>query len=107
MAAVKGRDTTPELAVQRMVHALGFRFRLHAGDLPGKPDIVLRRLRAVIFVHGCFWHRHACKYGRATPQTRAAFWAEKFARNVARDRTTRRQLRRAGWRVLIIWECQL
>lgn len=107
MAAVKGRDTTPELAVRRMVHALGFRFRLHARDLPGKPDIVLRRLRAVIFVHGCFWHRHGCRYGCATPQTRAAFWADKFARNIARDRRVRAVLRREGWSVLVVWECHL
>lgn len=107
MAAVKGRNTTPELAVRRMVHALGFRFRLYARDLPGKPDIVLRRLRAVIFVHGCFWHRHACRYGRATPQTRAAFWHAKFESNIARDRRVLAALRRNGWRVLVIWECQL
>ncbi len=107
MAAIRGRNTTPELAVRRMVHALGFRFRLHAGDLPGKPDIVLRRLHVVIFVHGCFWHRHRCRNGRASPRTRAAFWREKFARNVARDRATRAALRRGGWRVLVVWECQL
>jgi DNA mismatch endonuclease (patch repair protein) len=107
MAAVKGRDTSPEMAVRRIVHGLGFRFRLHAGDLPGKPDILLRRLHAVIFVHGCFWHRHSCKGGRATPQTRADFWRVKFERNVARDRRVRAALRRDGWRVLVVWECQL
>ncbi|MFO0858512.1 MAG: very short patch repair endonuclease [Phycisphaerales bacterium] len=107
MAAVKGRDTTPELAVRRMVHGLGYRYRLHASDLPGKPDIVLRRWHAVIFVHGCFWHRHRCRFGQATPRTRAAFWRKKFERNIARDRRVRADLRRQGWRVLVVWECQL
>lgn len=106
MRAIKGRDTRPELIVRGLVHGLGYRFRLHGHSLPGRPDLVLRRLRVVIFVHGCFWHRHRCRYGRAMPATRPTFWKAKFASNVDRDRRTARTLRHMGWRVLVIWECQ-
>ncbi len=106
MRAVKSADTTPELIVRRLVHALGYRFRLHRRDLPGRPDIVLPRLGKAIFVHGCFWHRHACEAGQSTPATRVDYWQAKFDRNVARDRRTLRQLRHAGWSVLVVWECQ-
>lgn len=82
-------------------------YQFVASALPVKPNVILRRLRAVIFVRGCFWHRHACKYGRATPRTRAAFWHAKFESNIARDRRVLAALRRNGWRVLVIWECQL
>jgi DNA mismatch endonuclease (patch repair protein) len=107
MSRIRGKDTTPERAVRSMVHGLGYRFRLHGRDLPGRPDLVLPRLRTVIFVHGCFWHRHArCRYA-TTPATRRAFWLEKFERNVERDRRTAKALRRLGWSVITVWECQL
>lgn len=104
MAAVRQRDTSPELVVRRELHALGIRFRLHRRLLPGSPDIVLPRFKTVIFVHGCFWHRHGC--ARTTsPTTRSAFWRDKFKRNVERDRSNELLLRKLGWRVLVIWEC--
>lgn len=106
MRAIKGRDTTPELTVRRLLHAMGYRFRLQRRDLPGRPDIVLPRHRVAVFVHGCFWHRHRCRYGCVEPATRPEFWRAKFAANVARDRRAVRALRRAGWRVLVVWECQ-
>jgi DNA mismatch endonuclease (patch repair protein) len=107
MSRIRGKDTTPERAVRSMVHGLGYRFRLQGRDLPGRPDLVLPRLRTVIFVHGCFWHRHArCRYA-TTPATRRAFWLEKFERNVERDRRTAAALRRLGWSVITVWECQL
>jgi len=107
MSRIRGKDTTPERAVRSMVHGLGYRFRLHGRDLPGRPDLVLPRLRTVIFVHGCFWHRHArCRYA-TTPATRRAFWLEKFERNVERDRRTAAALRRLGWSVITVWEGQL
>lgn len=106
MRAVKSADTTPELVVRRLVHSLGYRFRLHRRDLPGCPDIVLPRLGKAIFVHGCFWHRHACEAGQSMPATRIDYWQTKLDRNVARDRRTLRRLRREGWSVLVVWECQ-
>lgn len=105
MAAIKGKDTTPELIVRRMLHASGFRFRLHRRDLPGRPDIVLPKYKTVIFVHGCFWHRHNCRYFK-WPTTRAEFWRAKILSNVTRDKRNRRQLRRLGWSVIVVWECQ-
>ncbi len=107
MAAIRGKDTKPEMLVRRFLHANGFRFRLHRADLPGKPDIVLPRLKTCIFVHGCFWHRHpSCRYA-ALPKTRAEFWAAKLDGNVGRDRRATEALRNAGWTVFIIWECEL
>lgn len=106
MRAVKSGDTTPELVVRRLVHALGYRFRLHRRDLPGTPDLVLPRYNKAIQVHGCFWHRHACDAGRSMPATRVDYWNAKFARNVARDRRNQRALRQLGWSVLVVWECQ-
>jgi DNA mismatch endonuclease (patch repair protein) len=106
MRAVKSGDTTPELAVRRLVHGLGYRFRLHRRDLPCQPDLVFPRLGKVILVHGCFWHRHACEAGQSTPASRVDYWSAKFARNVARDRRNLRKLRRMGWSVLVVWECQ-
>jgi DNA mismatch endonuclease (patch repair protein) len=106
MRAVKSGDTTPELIVRRIVHALGYRFRLHRRDLPGQPDLVFPRLDKAIQVHGCFWHRHACEAGQSTPATRLDYWNAKFSRNVERDRRNLRRLRRLGWRVLVVWECQ-
>jgi DNA mismatch endonuclease (patch repair protein) len=106
MAAIRGKDTKPELIVRRALHAEGFRYRLHRRDLPGSPDIVLTRLKTVVFVHGCFWHHHSCQ-GEQWPKTRAAFWRAKIETNVARDRRTRYFLRTAGWHVHVIWECEL
>jgi DNA mismatch endonuclease (patch repair protein) len=106
MRAIRDRDTGPELMVRRLLHGMGFRFRLHRRDLPGCPDIVLPGRRVVVFVHGCFWHRHRCHFGCVEPTTRPEFWRAKFAANVARDRRSIRALRRAGWQVIVIWECQ-
>ena len=106
MRAVKSGDTTPELIVRRLVHALGYRFRLQNRALPGSPDLVLPRLGKAIFVHGCFWHRHGCAAGQSTPATRIDYWQAKFDRNVLRDRSNLRKLRRLGWSVLVVWECQ-
>lgn len=105
MAAIRGKDTKPELQVRRAIHAAGLRFRLHHRDLPGRPDIVMPRIKTVVFVHGCFWHAHSCQ--RSKPKTRAKFWAQKFETNQARDRRVRYFLRAAGWRVHVIWECEL
>jgi len=106
MAAVRSRDTTPEKFVRSLIHRLGYRFRLHCKDLPGRPDIVLPRHRAVVFVHGCFWHAHRCKAGDRLPATNTEFWRNKRNQNVIRDRTAIGRLRRFGWRVLIVWECE-
>jgi len=106
MAAIRGKDTQPELIVRSIVHRLGFRFRLHATDLPGKPDLVFRSRRAVVLVHGCYWHMHTCKRGRSTPATNVAFWRAKRLRTRTRDRQILATLRRANWRVLVVWECQ-
>lgn len=105
MAAIRGKDTKPELQVRRAIHAAGLRYRLHTRDLPGSPDIVLPRIQTVVFVHGCFWHAHSCQ--RSKPKTRAKFWAKKFETNCARDRRVRYFLRAAGWHVHVIWECEL
>jgi DNA mismatch endonuclease (patch repair protein) len=106
MAGIQGRNTEPERVVRAYLHAQGLRFRIHS-PLPGKPDLVLRKHNTVVFVHGCFWHRHrSCRFA-TTPTTRAKFWQEKFAENVARDRRIQATLRRAGWRVLTVWECAL
>ncbi|HUP62711.1 MAG TPA: DNA mismatch endonuclease Vsr [Thermoanaerobaculia bacterium] len=105
MAAIRGRDTKPEMVVRRLVHRLGYRFRLHRRDLPGRPDLVLPRHRAVIFVHGCFWHQHDCRYGRVVPATRAEFWRKKRDENVARDARNLATLRTSAWRVFVVWEC--
>jgi DNA mismatch endonuclease (patch repair protein) len=105
MAAVKSRDTTPELIVRRLAHALGYRYRLHVRSLPGAPDLVFPRLDKVIFVSGCFWHRHTCGRCRI-PATRRAYWLAKIDRNAARDQRVQRALRRLGWGVMVVWECQ-
>lgn len=107
MSRIRGKDTAPERQVRSLLHRMGYRFRLHRRDLPGSPDIVLPRLRTVVFVHGCFWHRHAgCRYS-TTPRSRARFWRLKFERNVERDGENRAALRRLGWRVITVWECQV
>lgn len=107
MAAIRSANTKPEIRVRSALHAMGFRFRLHRKDLPGKPDIVLPKFRTAIFVHGCFWHCHRCKYGSVVPATRAEFWAAKRGGNVARDRVKARALKKLGWRVIVLWECEV
>jgi DNA mismatch endonuclease, patch repair protein len=107
MSRVRSRNTTPELSVRCLLHRLGFRFRLHRKDLPGRPDIVLPRWRAVVFVHGCFWHRHTGCRLATSPGTRVEYWTMKFARNVERDRENQAALRERGWNVVVIWECEL
>lgn len=107
MSRIRSRNTKPEIALRRALHRLGFRFRLHGQLLPGKPDIVLPRHRIAIFVHGCFWHRHeGCKIA-TTPKSNTDFWVGKFDRNVARDAKNIEELERAGWRVIIAWECEV
>ena len=106
MAAIKGSHTKPELAVRKALHGAGLRFRLHAKELPGKPDLVFPRHRAVVFVNGCFWHHHDCHLFR-WPATREDFWKAKIDRNVVNDQRAVESLREAGWRVAIVWECAL
>lgn len=106
MARVKGRDTQPEILVRSTVHNLGYRFRLYRHDLPGNPDITLPKHRTVIFVHGCFWHGHKRCFRAARPTTNIAFWRKKLDSNIVRDRRNVRQLRKDGWRVLVVWQCQ-
>lgn len=107
MSNIRGKDTKPELALRRALHARGFRFRLHVENVPGRPDIVFPKYRAVVFVHGCFWHRHAgCRYA-TVPKTREDFWNKKFAANVSRDAAVHERLTSKGWRVATVWECAL
>ena len=106
MSSVRTEHTGPELEVRSVAHRSGYRFTLHRKDLPGKPDIVFPRFKSVVFVHGCFWHRHKGCSKSSLPATRRDFWAAKLSRNVIRDTENRCQLRGAGWRVLVIWECQ-
>lgn len=105
MSKIRGKDTKPELVVRRLIHRMGFRYRLHCRDLPGSPDLAFPSRRKVIFVHGCFWHRHPGCCDAVLPKTRSDFWAGKLARNVKRDATVKRQLRMAGWQVMTVWEC--
>ena len=106
MSRIRGRDTRPEMIVRRIAHGLGFRFRLHRKDLPGRPDIVFPRHQAVIVVHGCFWHRHpGCKRA-SSPKTRVRYWQNKFEDNVVRDKRNETALRDLGWKVMVIWECE-
>jgi len=106
MSRIRSRDTKPELVVRSVLHRLGYRFRLHDARLPGKPDIVLPKHETVLFVHGCFWHRHrGCPFCY-TPKSNRAFWNAKFKQNVVRDSKNKRKLKRLGWRILVIWECQ-
>ena len=106
MSRIKGRNTAPELAVRKILHAAGFRYRLHRKDLPGRPDIVLPKYMIVIFVHGCFWHCHGCK-DSGTPKTNTGFWATKLADNARRDTKNQTFLTEQGWNVQVIWECEL
>jgi len=107
MAAIKSRNTRPEIIVRSIVHRLGFRFRLHSSNLPGKPDLVLSRHKKIILVNGCFWHMHDCKRGKVTPATNPAYWKQKRLRNVERDRMNQFSYRKNGWATLIIWECEV
>jgi len=106
MGRVRGKDTKPELAVRSILHRMGFRFRLHRKDLPGRPDIVLPKRRKIILVHGCFWHGHTCRRG-AKPKSNQDFWAQKILSNQERDRRTLAALTDAGWSVLVLWECEI
>jgi DNA mismatch endonuclease (patch repair protein) len=107
MASIRGRDTKPERTVRSLLHRLGYRFRLHRRDLPGKPDLVFPSRRRVIFVHGCFWHMHDCRWGKVTPATNSEFWHSKRQGNCDRDRRALEALSAAGWEALIVWECDL
>lgn len=107
MSRIGGRDTIPELIVRSLVHRAGYRYRLHRSELPGSPDLVFVSRRKVIFVNGCFWHMHNCRFGSVTPRTNAGFWKDKREGNKRRDKRNRRALRRMGWGVLVVWECQL
>jgi DNA mismatch endonuclease (patch repair protein) len=106
MARVRSKDSKPELVVRKLAHRLGYRFRLHRRDLPGTPDLVFPRFRKVVFVHGCFWHRHRGCARTTNPKTRSAFWSEKFEQNIKRDAIKHKQLKALGWEVLVIWECE-
>lgn len=106
LAAVKSQDTAPEVTVRRLLHGMGYRFRLHRRDLPGKPDIVLPKHRTVIFVHGCYWHRHPDCPLAQNPTTNVQFWRSKFRRNVERDAQVQAELAGLGWRVVVVWSCE-
>ena len=107
MSQIKGKNTKPEIIIRKLLHGMGYRFRLHRKDLPGKPDIVLPKYSIAINVHGCFWHMHNCKYGKVKPQKNAEFWDKKRTRNTERDDINRHSLKKLGWRVLDIWECEM
>jgi DNA mismatch endonuclease (patch repair protein) len=107
MRAVKARDTDPEMIVRRLAHGMGYRFRLHRKDLPGKPDLVFPRFHKVVFVNGCFWHGHACARGARAPKANAEYWRTKIARNSLRDAANIAALTAGGWRSAVIWECEL
>lgn len=106
MARIRNADTKPEMIVRRLVHSMGYRYRLHLKDLPGNPDLVFRSRKKVIFVHGCFWHQHDCRQYRQ-PRTKRSFWEPKLTKNKTRDKEVRRKLRALGWGVMVVWECQV
>lgn len=106
MSRIRYRDTRPEMLVRSLIHGLGYRYRLHKSDLPGKPDVVLVRYKKIIDVYGCFFHMHNCKYGNVTPATNTEFWQTKRLSNVERDRRNQKSLRQKGWRLMIVWECE-
>lgn len=106
MSLIRSKDTKPELLVRHLIHSLGYRYRLHRKDLPGRPDMVFPARKKIIFVHGCFWHGHECKVGHI-PKSRLDYWVQKITRNNERDRSTLRRLRRMHWKCLVLWECQL
>ena len=107
MSRIKSKDTKPELAVRSLLFSLGLRFRLHKKGLPGHPDVVLSKSQTAIFVHGCFWHRHKNCRDNSNPATNSEFWQAKFKRNIDRDARNKKELRKLGWRVLTVWECEL
>ena len=107
MQAVRSRDTTPEITVRRVIHALGYRYRLHVRSLPGCPDLVFPSRKKLIFVHGCFWHGHSCRAGVNRPRSNQDYWLSKLDRNKARDARNTNELRKLGWKTLTVWECQL
>lgn len=104
MSGIRGKDTKPEMIIRKALHAAGYRYRLHVPNLPGKPDLVFPKHRAVVFIHGCFWHGHNCRYFKI-PQTHTEFWQEKINSNIQRDQKQLNELRALGWRILVIWEC--
>jgi len=106
MSRIRDKNTKPEIIVRQLVRQMGIGYRLHVKDLPGKPDLVFRKHKKIIFVHGCFWHMHTCKYGRVVPKTNAEFWQTKRLSNKLRDSKNRKELKKLGWKVLVIWECQ-
>lgn len=109
MSKIKAKNTSPELVVRRFLYSHGFRYRVHQKDLPGKPDIVLPKYRTVIFVHGCFWHGHSCKIGSGLrkPKSNTDYWIPKIEKNIARDKENQRMLESDGWKVIVIWECDV
>lgn len=107
MSRIKSKDTAPEMRVRSALHRAGYRFRLHVKDLPGKPDIVLPKYKTVIFVHGCFWHRHKGCSKATTPSTNQEFWKKKFQQNVGRDKRNQAKLKKLGWKVVVVWECNI
>ena len=106
MSLIRSTNTNPEIIVRSLIHQLGYRYALHKRNLPGQPDIVLTRHKKIIFVHGCFWHMHKCRYGKVIPQTHRKYWQTKRLGNVTRDRKNIKELKTLGWKILIIWECQ-
>lgn len=107
MSRIRSKNTGPEMAVRRILYALGFRFRTHARDLPGTPDVVMRKRKTVVDVRGCFWHKHKCRLGLKFPQNNKEFWAKKLALNAKRDSRNVRRLKAMGWRSIVVWECEL
>jgi DNA mismatch endonuclease (patch repair protein) len=107
MSRIRSRNTIPEVSLRSLLHKMGYRFRLHKQNLPGKPDIVLQKYKTVIFVHGCYWHRHTGCPRAHVPKTNIAYWEEKFRRNKRRDRDDQRQLRKLGWKFYVVWECEV
>jgi len=107
MSRIKGFNTKPELLVRSALHKKGLRFRIHTADLPGKPDIILPKYKAAIFVHGCFWHRHKKCKKAYTPKSRLDFWQNKFEENVIRDEKKEKELKKMGWKIFVIWECEI
>jgi DNA mismatch endonuclease (patch repair protein) len=106
MSRIRNKNTRPEIIVRSMVHRMGYRYALHRKDLPSRPDMVLTKHHKIIFIHGCFWHMHKCRYGKVKPATNTEFWQTKREGNVARDKRNLRKLRKNGWKVLVVWECQ-
>ena len=107
MRRIRSKDTSIEMTIRRLVHGMGYRYRLHAKDLPGSPDLVFRGRRKIILVHGCFWHRHRKCPLSSTPKTRVDFWKEKFEKNMVRDRRNLRELKKLGWSILVVWQCEI